>query len=102
MSVTFKLKADPTFEAAVPIPIPGSDPKKVKFTFKHRTKDELKEFVTEERSDIDVVMNIAVGWELEPPFTRENVELLLQNYHGAATAISLTYMRELGGARLGN
>jgi len=96
---TIKLKADPTFEAPVLIDVPGrSDPVAVKFTFKHRTKDEFAKFAEKlDRSDIDSVMAVAVGWEFTDEFNKKNVSTLLENYHGAASAIANTYVRELLG-----
>jgi hypothetical protein len=100
-----KLKADPTFKATVGIPIAGGEPAPVLFTFKHRTKDEHEKFVTEESpkmSDLELVLAVAEGWDLEDAFTRENVELLLQNYHRAGPVIAIAYTNELMAAKLGN
>lgn len=96
---TIKLKADPTFEAPVLIPVPGrADPVAVKFTFKHRTVDEFAKFSQlVDRSDIDGVMAVAVGWELTDDFTKKNVNTFLENYHGAAIAIAKKYISELLG-----
>jgi len=98
-----KLNADPTFRAAVPISVPGTrEPEKVHFTFRHQKKDELKQFLAtaKEMKDEDYVLAVAMGWELSEEFNRENVQRLLQNYHGAAQAIAATYVFELSG--LGN
>lgn len=100
----FSLSVKPTFTAKVGIPIPGKSPEPVEFTFKGRTRDEFKEFIESlsEREDADVVMDICSGWELEDAFDRENVEVLIQNYLGAARAIIEKYLSELTQARLGN
>lgn len=100
----FSLAAKPTFTARVSIPVPGKAPEPVEFTFKGRTRDEFKEFIDTlaEREDADVVMDICCGWELEEAFDRENVDLLIQNYLGAARAIIEKYLSELTQARLGN
>lgn len=102
----FTLDPNPTFSVDVDIPIPGEKSTKVKFTFRHRTRDALEKFIshiTENSPDeTDIVMDIAAGWELQDEFTRENITRLLQNYHGAAAAISTTYINELSAARLGN
>jgi hypothetical protein len=96
-----KLNPSPTFKADVMIPVPGDKPAPVKFTFKHRTKEQASEFVSEEEREIDAaaVMEMAEGWDLEDDFTAENVGRLLENYIGAAAAIFITYIRELRGAR---
>jgi hypothetical protein len=102
------LRSDPTFLATVQIPVPGTYPEPVKFTFKHRSKDELRAFMKAQddadpkMEDIDLVMSMAEGWDLDDPFNRENVDRLLQKFHAAATAISTSYIRELTQARLGN
>lgn len=91
------LKANPTFRAKVGIPVAGSNPVHVEFTFKHRTKSELDAFMKSrvDVSDVDSVMAMVEGWELEEPFDREGVELLLENYAGAALALYLAYVDEL-------
>lgn len=91
------LTAPPTFKAKVPIPIPGGEPVPVEFTFKHRTKDALSEFLkaAPDGKDADIVMSVVTGWDLDDAFTRENVETLLDNFHGAARAIVEGYLEEL-------
>lgn len=98
-----RLEPNPTFDYAVAIPVPGGDPVRVRFTFKHRSRtaalawvESLKET---ESTDVDQVMAVASGWELDDAFTRENVEALCENYGGASRAILDVYMRELRGAR---
>ena len=99
-----KLQASPKFKAKVAIPVAGGPSVPVEFEFKHRTAAALEEFFKQaaDRSDLDSVMETATGWELTDKFNRENVELLLQNYQGAARAIAETYTRELMALRLGN
>jgi hypothetical protein len=43
-----------------------------------------------------------VGWELDEPFNDENIQLLLDNYLGAARSIVSTYYTELAAAKKGN
>jgi hypothetical protein len=76
----------------------------VEFSFKGRTKDEFKAFLDGigDREDADVILDIASGWELDDAFGKESVELLLQNYIGAARVIIEKYIGELTAARLGN
>lgn len=101
------LLANPTFRAKVPIPVAGAAPVLVEFEFKHRTFDQMQEWSTgkeaKDRSNLDTVMGCALGWfEMDVEFSRENVATFLQNYIAAGGVIVETYMRELGGARLGN
>lgn len=106
------LNAAPTFKASVDIPLPGDTVAAVVFTFKHRTKSDLEsqnkrfaalvESGAELPSDLDTVMDCASAWELDEAFTRDNVALFLDQYHGAARAIAITYALELTQARRGN
>ena len=99
-----QLTASPTFKCNVLIPVPGKKPVPVEFNFKGRTKDEFKSFIDTigDREDVDVILDIATGWELEEAFGRDSVELLLQNYLGSARVIIEKYIGELTAARLGN
>lgn len=98
------LKANPTFHAKVGIPVAGASPITVDFTFKHRTKSELDAFMKSRAdvTDVDTVMAMVEGWELDEPFDREGVELLLENYAGAALALYLAYVDELLAAKRKN
>lgn len=103
----FSLTVAPTFKAKVPMHIPGGKPMDVEFTFKARTADQFKEWGEQARegkfeNDVDAVLDIASGWELEDAWNRENIELLLQNYIGSARSIVDTYVSQLTSARLGN
>lgn len=95
----------PTFKSKVAIPIPGAKPVDVEFTFKGRGKEEYKTFSEglDGREDIDIVLDIASGWELDDPFGKESLEQLFETHMGAAREILMTYVREMNGtARLGN
>lgn len=98
------LVASPTFKHHVSIPVPGGKPASVEFTFKARSKTDFKEFVGAmgDREDIDVIMDLASGWDLAEPFDRENVEKMTELYIGSAMAIIETYVRECTGARAKN
>lgn len=97
------LKPDPTFKAKVGIPVPGSDePAEVEFVFKHRTRDELDKWMSETGEDLQKVLEMASGWDLPDKFTDANVQKLLQNYFGAASAIVTGYLSELLKAKTGN
>ncbi|RXZ42711.1 phage tail assembly chaperone [Crenobacter cavernae] len=100
----FSLVAAPTFKAKAAIPVPGAAPAEVEFTFKHRTREDLTEFSKGlvGREDVDVILDVASGWELTDDFGAESIKTLTQNYHGSVRAILDTYYRELTAARLGN
>ena len=98
------LVAKPTFLSKVQIPVAGDKAVSVLFTFKGRTREAFKAFIESltDREDVDVVLDIASGWDLEDAFNKENVELLTQNYLGAARAIIEAYLSELTAARTKN
>jgi len=100
----FVLTANPTFKTKVSIPIPGTSPEPVEFIFKHRTKDEYLEWAKnlEGKDDVDMILEMASGWELADPFDRESIEKLTQSYLGAARAIFDKYVFEQTNAKLGN
>lgn len=99
-----QIKAEPTFEEKVGIPVPGKGVVEVGFTFKHRTKDEFKKFVEESQASdgVDYVLKVALGWEFTDDFNKKNIATLLQSYHGAENAIATTYTKSLIGARVKN
>ncbi|MBV2160247.1 phage tail assembly chaperone [Achromobacter denitrificans] len=101
----FTLNPKPTFKKKVPLPIPGDGFEDVEFTFKHRTRDEFKEFLDglkDRVDDVELLMDIVSGWVLEDPFDAENVGRLVQGYPGSARAVLGTYIDELSKAREGN
>lgn len=102
--VKLALTASPSFRSKVGIPVPGAKAVEVEFTFKGRTREQFKEFVDAlaGMEDAEAIMGLASGWELDDPFTRENVALLVDNYLGAARVIIEKYFAELTQARLGN
>lgn len=104
------LKAPATFAGKVSIPVAGGVAVEVGFTFKHRTRQELDAYFAEQRDapnqstddEVASIMKMASGWDLEEPFTAENVGVLLDNYHKAAWAIATGYLSELMQAKAGN
>lgn len=112
----FTLAVAPTFNAPVQIPVAGGGTAEINFTFKHRTRDEFKEFMeslkpagvadgeepVEGPKDSDVLLDIASGWDLVEPFDAASLEKLVQRYMGAAQAVINAYLAELTGARAKN
>lgn len=98
------LVASPTFKATVQIPRPGADPAPVEFVFKHRNKDDFLEWIKSagNTDDVDLILEMASGWDLDDAFTVENVRLMTQSFGGAARAIANKYTSEQTGAKLGN
>ncbi|MGD1827340.1 Phage tail protein [Chromobacterium violaceum] len=95
------LAVAPTFPASVSIPLPGGESAEVVLTFKHHTRTELRGLAEklDTTPDIELVQQIATGWDLVDAWTPDNVRQLLENHHGAALAIWNTYVRELTGLR---
>lgn len=96
----FKLEASPVFEADVSIPVPGGMPEKVKFEFKHKTRDQfdaLAEAVKhEEMTTEDFVREVVVGWKAPGvEFTKEALETCFQIFPGSPYAIFAEYRRNL-------
>lgn len=91
------LKQNPTFEAPVAIPMPGSAAVSVNFTFRNRTREQFEKWLKtlESRSKDEAVLDMAAGWELEDEFNAENVNELLSNYLGAFDAIFEKYLAEV-------
>lgn len=104
----FSLTASPTFVATAAIPVPGKGTTDVQFTFKHRDRNSFRELMdslaekNDERTDTDLILDIASGWELEEPFDAEHVTQMLDRYIGSGAAILDAYMREQTGARRKN
>lgn len=104
MATKFTLAIAPTFKAKVDIPVPGGRPSPIEFTFKHKTRDDFKEFIDglQGREDIEVLQEILSGWALDDAFTEENLDTLVQNYPASARAITEVYITESITAKRGN
>ena len=102
--VKLSLVASPTFKAIVAIPVPGTKAVPVEFTFKGRSREAFKEFVEglSNRDDVDVILDVASGWDLDDAFDKTSVTALVDNYLGAARAVLEKYFSELTQARTGN
>ncbi len=101
----FKLTPDPTFKAEVEIPRPGASAGRIKFEFSYKDADELSDYMNclADLGDIDGIMEIVTGWSgVDVPFNRDNLELLVKKYNGAAMRIFKKYTDELTKARSGN
>ena len=97
----FVLQPKPTFKMDVVIPTTQGEGK-IKFEFKHKGRKELKVFFESlgegegMREDKDALLDLIVGWEgVDEKFSPEALEVLLDNYHGAARAIFEAYNRGL-------
>jgi hypothetical protein len=87
----------PTFTAPVPMPVPGEDAAPVLVTFRHRTADELAEFVKtrDGKLDVETFPLMVTGWDFAEDFTPENIALLLQHRPSAGLEAFRVYVAEL-------
>ncbi|MDC6179032.1 hypothetical protein C2I33_08605 [Ralstonia solanacearum] len=105
----FSINPKPTFAAEATIPVAGGGTEKLNLLFKHKRRDDVREFFarasegTDGESDADVLLEIVEGWkDVDAPFSREALDQLVQNYPAAPRAIFDTYLAELTGQRRGN
>lgn len=100
-----KLNPEPTFKAKVDIPIPGARPVPVEFIFRNRNREDFAAWaqsLTDEKPAETVVLEIAMGWDLDDAFNEENVKTLLSNYLGSFHPILTRYMDEITQAKAKN
>lgn len=106
--VVFKIQPAPTFTVPVEIPRHGEEPAKIKVTFRHKSRDEMKDFLeradkSDASQDIALVNEMIAGWEgPDMPFSDEAIALLIQNYQGAVPALVQAYSLEILQARRKN
>lgn len=100
MTAKFQLQPKPTFKATVSIPRPGEADGELTFTFRHKPIKELSALETMDgKSSVDFLDSIIEAWALPDTLSRENIEVLLDNYPSATRAIISTYYKELTGNR---
>jgi hypothetical protein len=101
----FKIKADPTFNAALTIIGQGRE-QKLTLTFRHRSRAEylamLDKLSTGEIEPADALLDIVEKWDADADLPRENILLLQENQPGADLAILQGYGEALAVARKGN
>lgn len=98
------INAAPTFKAKVGIPVAGGAAVDVEFTFKHRTKKSLDDFLKNltDKKEEEIFLELVTSWELDETLNTENVTVFLENYLTAGAAILETYISELYKARVKN
>lgn len=104
----FKIAPNPTFLAEVAIPVPGGGKEKLKLVFKHKTREQLEQYIERSRGttpeeEPGLLTEIIDGWQdVDQEFSREALAELLSNHHGAGFHIMEAYIDELTGRRRGN
>lgn len=98
------LAAEATFKATVTIPVPGGKTADVEWIFAWMERDAFKEFLENlaGAEDIDALMDVSRGWDLDDAFNKAAVEKLIQKYVGAARAVLDKFIAELSGQRAKN
>lgn len=98
------LTPNPTFQAKVGISVPGKGKVPTEFTFRHMSRKDLLAWIeaSKDKSDVDCILEIATGWELDDEFNRDNVAALCDTYLSAGSEIVGEWMQELRGARVKN
>jgi len=103
----FKILPEPTFEAIVDVPVPGKEPAPLCLVFKHKNRKEVVDFFERaakaEEVNAVVLSEIIGGWkDVDAEFNVENLQKLLDNYHGVVKAIFETYGEQLAEGRRKN
>lgn len=122
----FKLIQKPTFKATVLIQRAGQNAEKVEFEFQYLDRTALAELYTgwNERHNelskqvgdmdlkaftaaqialqVDQLLDVVVGWDIEEKFTPENVRILVNSINSAPKAVLNAYAEAFSEARLGN
>lgn len=99
----FDFHPAPTFTALVPLSAPGTaDPWDVSFTFRHKGRRQIAEWVASwpGRPDEDILAEVIEGWDVKRkgtpvPYTKTALSELLDGYPAAAREIRDAYLREL-------
>lgn len=95
-----------TVTGDVEITVPGQDEtERFKGVFKYRDKEEFLDFTRSlaGKSDLESTMEMLVDWkDVDGPFNKENVELVLSGYNTAGHEIFLAYQKALFESKVKN
>ncbi|CAH1387019.1 phage tail assembly chaperone [Candidatus Nitrotoga sp. M5] len=99
----FKIQPSPTFWGKVPVGIPGvAKPAMLDIEFQHKKREEIQAICLRMKDNEISPQNIkttakevVVGWkEVDEEFSQDALELLLENFPSAASAMVETYLKE--------
>ena len=97
MASKLKLQPNPTFRIFASIHIPGQLEKEtVAFEVKALSESALSSGENDETT-VEFCRRVVTDWDIDAPFTQENLTLLLDNYPSAPRAILNAYLKELYG-----
>ncbi len=97
----FKIKANPTFVANVSLSVHGqAERETVQITFKHLTQKGSAEYwakVSQEHlTDLEALDLLIESWDgFDAAYSKENLDILLQNYPKASTELFTAYNAEM-------
>lgn len=95
MPSKLKLNPNPTFDIIVSIPVAGQlQDEDVTFTVKALPQSQLDELTGEGVLYSDFVKAIVTDWDIDAPFSADNLAILFDNYPAAARAIYEAYGKE--------
>jgi len=107
----FLITPNATFTTDVELHVPGTEPGKIKVTFKYLDKEKLAEWKVKHGSGplVDGLKEIISDWSgvglddgTQAAYTDENLKQLLIAYHTAGQDILSAFYREILGARRKN
>lgn len=98
------LNPAPSFKATVAIPVPGADFADVEFSFQYRGRTEFDAWRAglKDMNEVEILSSVVDGWDLDDPFTTDNLAVLAEKYMAAPTVVAAKYIQELTAARLKN
>lgn len=101
----FKIKADPTFDAALTITGQGRE-QVLNVTFRHKTRSEYGELLQAmakgELDPLDAILQIVAKWDADAELGKDALKALQDNQPGSDWAIITGYGEALTVARKGN
>jgi hypothetical protein len=122
-----RIAQNPTFQAMVLIPIVGSVPEKIEFTFKYRDRLELAALFDEWNQNrkealaalgdqpslsevvaadaaqqVRQIKDLVAGWAFDDKFDETSITALVKSCQGATEAVVEAYQGAYNQARLGN
>ena len=101
----FNIDPNPTFSAPVSVHVPGQGAGSFIAEFVYLDQEARKDYVAAlaGKSNFEALAEIVVGWnEMNAPFSRENLEKLLNKYDTAAAGFFKAFFEELTGAAAKN
>lgn len=106
--ITLRINPAPEYDVSVDIATPGAPPQKLIVRYRYKPKQAALDWLREVKdrppgTEVDTLAEIIAGWDgVDVPYSRDNLALLLDNYHTAVNDLLIGYLSSLRGARAGN